>query len=534
MKKGTKITLIILAVLFGIAALIFVGADIAVSRIAQKEVNKALAEIPGCQASCGTIKVRFFSATAQVNDLRFTYHGEPIHAKDTVGPGVDIWVERVDVGRFFYTKLLKKEVLISSVSIVRPHAEIWLDEEKPESCFPELHDEKLEQADNVLLRAALNKLKIKNASMRLHSVRTKLDVEVDSCSLTVHDLAYDSTFSYNDSVYHFSLEYAGVTIPDGQMRIETSDIHHDNQGALLLGRTRIRHTMPRKKLGEMVKEPVTWMDMTIESVQTTPFNPIHKAMAKDFNLEGVKAVVEKMDIFRDERFAPKKPFDMPQQILTAIPVVFNLKYADTQIKKIDIEFASTDINIGKLQLKDIQARVDNITNKRNATMMVKGSCPIEQGQALAEMTMTMNKDCEFTTKLHAVNINADFLNSFVRPLVGITCECQIDTLDTEYKGNTTIAKGTYRMLYNGLNVQVHKEDNIPYKIVTNHAKTFTSLANSLIPKSNPTAVDIHPRAYYVEWKRDEWKPFPLYMFGPCIDGVKMTFLPGLYVHKQVH
>ena len=89
------------------------------------------------------------------------------------------------------------------------------------------------------------------------------------------------------------------------------------------------------------------------------------------------------------------------------------------------------------------------------------------------------------------------------------------------------------MLYHGLKVKVHEEDDIPYKIVTKNAKAFTTLANTLLPKSNPTAVDIRPRAYEVEWKRNEWKPFPLYMFGPCIDGVKKTFLPGLYVHKQV-
>lgn len=89
------------------------------------------------------------------------------------------------------------------------------------------------------------------------------------------------------------------------------------------------------------------------------------------------------------------------------------------------------------------------------------------------------------------------------------------------------------MLYHGLNVQVHKEDDIPYKIVTKNADALTTMANTLIPKSNPTSVDRYPRAYSVEWKRDPWQPVPMYIFGPCIDGAKKTMLPGLYVHKQV-
>jgi hypothetical protein len=184
-------------------------------------------------------------------------------------------------------------------------------------------------------------------------------------------------------------------------------------------------------------------------------------------------------------------------------------------------------------MKGIQTTVSNITNKRGATMRVSGSCPVEQGKATANMTMTMNKNCDFTIQMHAANVDAAFMNPLIRPLVGITFQMQLDTLDTQYAGNKEKASGTFRLLYHGLEVKVHKEDDIPYKIVTKNADTFTNLANSLIPKSNPTPVDIRPRAYQVEWKRDEWNPVPLYLFGPCIDGAKKTMLPGLYVHKQV-
>ena len=106
-------------------------------------------------------------------------------------------------------------------------------------------------------------------------------------------------------------------------------------------------------------------------------------------------------------------------------------------------------------------------------------------------------------------------------------------IDAHYKGDKIQANGTFRMLYHGLQVQVSQEENIPYKAITRNAKTIQQLGNTLIPKSNPTAVDIRPRAYRVTWKNDEWKPFPLFLFGPCIDGVKKTFLPGLYVHEQI-
>lgn len=533
MKRGTKITLIALAVLVGIIGAAFICADIVVSKLVHREVNKALANLPGCEAECGTIHLRFFSGTAEVNDLAFSYRGEPIHKKDTVGPGVKICVQEIEVGRLFYSLLLKKQILISDVRIKHPQVELWMDEEHPEKCFPEIHDEGLEHMDKVTVRADLMRLHIKHADFKLHSLRTKLDVAAEDFNLRVNDLGYDSVFTYNDSVYEISLAHAAVMLPDGMMRLETNALEHKDQGAFRVGETRIANTMPRKKLGDIVKEPVTWMDMTISSVETSPFNPIRKALAQDFTLDKIKAVVSSMNIFRDERYAPKEPFAMPQEILMAIPAQFLIKHVDAHINAIDIEYASTNVNCGELHIKGIQAAVDNVTNKRGAVMKAGGTCPIQNGQAEASFSMTMNKACDFGLKLHAKEINANYLNTFLRPLVGITCELQLDDLNTEYTGNSEKATGTFCMLYHGLKVQVHKEDDIPYKIVTKNAGAFTTLANTLLPKSNPTAVDIHPRAYQVEWKRNEWKPFPLYLFGPCIDGAMETLLPGLFVHKQV-
>jgi hypothetical protein len=147
--------------------------------------------------------------------------------------------------------------------------------------------------------------------------------------------------------------------------------------------------------------------------------------------------------------------------------------------------------------------------------------------------MHFDKDATFEIVLDARNVETSDLDGFIRPLVGITSQCHIDRLNTEYRGDKKIAVGEFCMQYTGLELLVHKEDDIPFAVVTKYAKTITQLANTLIPERNPTSVDPAPRRYVVDWKRDEWAIYPLYLFGPCIDGIKMTMLPGLYVHKQV-
>lgn len=532
MKRPYKITLIVLGILVAVFAALFIGADVLVSRLAHREVNKALATLPGCEASCGPVHVLLFSGRAEVEDLRFTYHGEPVHKEDTIGPGIEVRVGQVEVGRVFYTTLLRRQVRITDVHITDPQLELWLDDKHPENCFPKLEDPGMAKAGEVLRSAGVQRLRVTDAGLRLHSLQTKLDVAVDSCSVTLNDLAYDSVFSYCDSVYHLFVAHASVTTPDGLIRIETSALAQDDQGPLTLGTTRIANTMPRRRLGDMVKEPVTWIDMRLDNVSTSPFNPLRKALAKDYSLESVSAVVGQMDVFRDMRHKPKHPYPMPQTVLRQIPVTFRIGQAQTEIQSINIELAVTDNNCGKMQMGHISATVDNITNRKNATMRAKGSCPVESGVAKVEMDMTMNTDCDFSATLHAVNIDAHILNPLLRPIVGITLDLPIDTLDTHYTGNSVKADGRYRMLYHDLEIMVHKDDDIPYKIVTSNAGAINTLANSLLTKSNPTVLDYEPRAYKTEWKRDEWQDVALYFFGPCIDGTIKTLLPGLNVHMQ--
>ena len=533
MKKGTKIFLIVLGIVLGIGAIGFITADVIVTYVVKQQVNNALAQMPAeyGEVSYDGIHVRLFSGTAGIHNIRYAYKPEN-------APGVEIKVGHIEVGRLFYTPLIHKKVIVSDLRIFDPSIELWMDEKHPELCFPKIEKSQKSKDESPqpfpLKRAELLNLRIYDACFALHSVRTKLDVVADTLSLTVHNLAFDSIFHYNDSSYRFSLAHAAVLIPDGRVRIETRDLEQENQGALSIGRTRIAHTMGKKKLADLVREPVTWIDMTIASVTTCPFNPVRKALQQDMTLQHIEADVAQMNVFRDTRYKPKTPFQTPQQALLAIPVTFTIQQVDASIEHLFIELASTEKNIGHLTLQNIHAQVDNVTNRRGATMRLSGGCPVDKGNAKAKASLTMDRASTFYSRMHVTDVNVNFLSPFIRPLVGMTADCMIDTLDTEYTGNTTEAKGTFRMLYHGLEISVHKDDDIPYKIITKNANTFTTLGNSLIPKSNPTIVDYSPRAYEVSWKYDPWRPWPLYLFGPCIDGVKKTFLPGLYVHMQTN
>ena len=526
MKKGGKIALTIFCILLIVGLALFVSADVLLSRLVKSEIDKAFTNLPIGEASCGDIHIRLFSGTAEVQDLRFSYP-----------PALEIEVEKVEVGRFFYSALLARQIVISDLRLQRPKATVVYDSKHPDKMFPEVHDSSLVRIGELFESISLSRLKITGASLALRDTATGLNIAIDSASVRMHDLSYswvDSAFQYNDSLYHLDVSAFRCFEPKEPMQIEITDIHTRNGKELTTGETHIKHAVSKKRLGDRRNEPVTWIDLQVESVRTSPFNLFRKALAQDLTLDSLAVNVKRMDVFRDERHKPKAPFPMPQTILTQLPVTFFVGHVDAKVQQIDIEFASTNVNCGEMHLNHIRAAVEHLTNKKGSIMHVYGNCPIDKkGKAKAEMHMTLNKACDWHIKMQVHSVNTNYLNSFLRPLIGMTCDCFIDTLTTEYKGNDATANGTFRMLYHGLNVKVHKEDDIPYKIVTKNAGAITSFANTMIPKSNPSKVDIHPRAYAVTWKRNEWQPFPMYLFGPCIDGAKKTMLPGLYVHKQV-
>lgn len=480
-----------------------------------------------------------------VGNTQVVYNAEEARAGQTTG--ADLSVERIEIGPLAFSKLWDRQVLFESARVIRPRVELWMDEEHPERCFPSYEkkepnertaklkqkiQERLPEGESLIQLTALRHAMVENASLVLHSTRTQLDVVADSCSIAVHDLSYDKTFHFNDTVYSFSLAHAAVTLPDGSMKMQTRDIAHSNQGEVRIGASRIVHNMDKLELGNIVQEPVTWIDMQLQSVVLSPLNPIRKALKKDFTVQHINAVVSYMDVFRDERFKLKHPTVMPQRILMNLPMTFYVKDADVQMQRIHIGFAITDTHVGLLDFSDINAHVAHITNRSGYTMRLDGSCPMGEGIANARFDMTMNRECNFRIQLKAKDINTSFLDGFIRPFAGISSDCKIDSIYTNYTGNDLRADGTFRMVYHDFKMKVNKDDDIPFEIITRHAGSITRIGNAFVPGSNPPTKHAKPRGYQVSWKRDENKDVELYLFGPIIDGVKKTFLPGLYVHLR--
>ena len=539
MKKGTKITLWVLGVFVFLVGGALLSVNIWATKLVQKEVEKAFERMPDADAKVGKIILSVLSGSAVVTDVTFVTHS--LALEDSITglrqPGLAMHVPTLTVLNINYLELIKRHHLdIWKVMIDEPQLLVYLDEENPEALMPTFPvDTTLQHAGIWLDSVNVRHIEVNKFTARLHSTRTPLTLSVDSLSVECHGMSYDfidSVFAYNDSVYEVEAVAFAAQLPDGISEIEIHNFQTSDQEELQMGYTRYRNTVSIKQLADKRKEPTTWLDLELNNLSTSALNPIRKAFAEDYTIDALHVDVKRMHVCRDARHKPKEPFLPPQDYLRKMPITFCVNKVEALVHKIDVEFASTNVNCGQMHIQNMRTDLSNVTNKRGATWNCRAKAPFGEGRIDASFKMNLNKEATFDIKLKAQNIETHDINSFLRPLVGMTCDCHIDQLDAAYKGDRAIAKGEFCLQYHGLKVKVYKEDDIPYKVVTKNADTFTTLANTLIPKSNPTSVDPAPRRYNVEWKRDEWSPYPLYLFGPCIDGVVKTMLPGLFVHKQ--
>lgn len=541
MKRSAKITLWVVGVLVGTMAIVHLSADIIVSRIVQNKVHEALIDIPDVDVIVGDIYLDVLSGSVIVKDITFCTHSLTMEDPDTErrAPGLAFHLPTLAVLNVGYLELLRDhELKITKVSLDDPQLILYIDEKHPEAILPTLpKDTTLEKAAIWLTELELKKVEINDFVARIHSTTSPLQLAIDSLSTTWRDIEYsfeDSTFSYNDSVYAFTLNSLKAQLPDGLFEMEVHDINHSDQGSLSVGYTHLLNTVSPSQLADIRQEQSAWIDMELSSVTTSPFNPIRKALAQDYTLDAIQVDAKRLHLDVDVRYQPVRHYGTPQDFLMSLPVRFNIKQVSALARKVDIDFSPTLDNHSSMHLTNARAQMSNITNRRGAIWYNTAKVPFGgKGSAEASYHMYMDKHSTFELALKGKDIETEELNSFIRPLVSITTKCHINQLDIAYKGDKQKATGEFCMQYEGMEIHVHKEDKIPYEVITNNAELFEGIANSLIPKSNPGGLDAHPRRYYIQWKRDEMKPYPLYLFGPCIDGIKMTMLPGLYVHKLV-
>ena len=484
MKKRNLVWIIIGCVIAGVLALVLC-LDGIVSRLAHKELAKQLAQMESPYAiSFDAVFVRLLSGDADITGIT---------VQDST---LRVTVDRVGVRNVSYTQLIKNH------------------------------------------RVAIGRTLVRGVELHFKDPASPMVADVYNVSADVYDLCYnfdDSLFIYNDSVYSLSLDSAFFISPDNLHRVRATYVRTANAGPVELGPVHYQNNITKEEMIELMKEPIDWLSIDLKSLKTSPIN-IFKNIenSNGLRLDTIHADVQRFYVYRNTKYPPKHPYLMPQEPILASPFPFEINYVDARLNKMDVEVATEYINGGHLYVGPIAASVWNITNRKNAAMtcLVHGTMG-QEGIFNARYRMVNDEDCHFEIDFAASNLELKNVDSFTKPICAITAEGRIDSLVTRYKGNRNEASGDFVMLYNNMHILVDKNEDVPIHFITKNAGLIQSVANTLLPKSNPPAGSNKARRYNTFAQRDVMQPTPIYMVWPLIDGIKSTLLPGFSMQKKI-
>ena len=492
-KKTTKITLWVLGVLFGLGVLVVTSADVAVSRIAEKQARAAIeaAQLP-YTIEFDHIHVLLMSGCVELEDIHFGASGKAL--KNNQIDTVDIKVPNVAFRMISYKDLIKHRKL------------------------------------------SVNSLKVRKACAKMKGKSTKLSVEADSLTVELRHLYYclaDSTYGYCDSLYDVSLSRLQFTNARGLIKIEANDLKTEDGGPIFLGNTRIWNSVAKRELANILKEPSTWIDLKLNSVEVSPLNLLRTDFTKGLTLDKITVKAKHLDVFRDNRLKPTKPFPMPQTVIAGMSYPLRIKRVEFMMPKLDVGVLMTDKNLGQLQVTNIQMVARDFSTKRGNVLKANLTAELGTGKFDGVFRLHNDKECNFDLDLQGREVETSCLTGMLRPIVAMELDCHVDSLKAKYSGNSENITGTVMLAYHGMKGRVFKGEDIPIRIVQQNAGAIEYFVNHLIPKSNPRNDSKAPLEFNVDVKRDEMKPFPLYALTPLIMGAVETFLPGLFQGKKV-
>ena len=285
MKKSAKITLWVLGSLAVLVVGLFLGADIIASRIVKREVSKTFAHMPDADATIGGVYLNLLSGSAIVKDISFSTHSLRLEDEESLdrAPGIAIYIPTLAVWNINYAELFRhRKLVVYKISLDEPKALVYLDEKHPESILPTIpEDTTIEKAGNWLRDIAVSHVEVDDFSGRMRSTSSPLHIAIDSLSVDLAAINYqladvshqDSAFRFDESNYSVSIASAKVETPDGMVAIEMRDFSIQPSGEsdqlfnIQWGYTRVQNLIDHTKMAEMAKEPITWIDMELNSVK---------------------------------------------------------------------------------------------------------------------------------------------------------------------------------------------------------------------------------------------------------------------------
>lgn len=545
-KRNWLIPLSIVAV---IAVVIFLLGSYASKMLSSvvKDRLQAQSESMHGTFTYGELDVNLWRAAVNVTDLNYKLDTTGIKPNGIAG--YEIGIRRAEfVFLRYWTYLLKKNVDINRVALYDITSDMSIYDMPPaqkhedEASKDTLTSGTIAVSQKLLeFVAAINveKVSVNNASFKLKSITSKLDLSVDSLFLDVENLGYDfsdNKLHYNDSVYICSLRNLYFVQPDGKYTLTVKSFDTKNAGEIKISGVHHVCNVPKEELAEVNgKIPAVWSDVSINSLKTSKVNIVRSVVEGYVKLDSVNIAGGYASIYKDDTYPPVKVQRPFQPLLAKVTIPLDVRTVNVALDKFSYTQKSKGFPASSLGMNNLSLYMHRISNIDKRDMVALMSTSLDGGGGYMTINLRLLKDDESTWRCRVFieNSKMSAFNPFIEKLSGANVSGNLKRLEGYFTGDTLNAKGEFVMEYDSLDAKILKGKS-PIPQLNKYANTINGIIKLMLPRSNPSKPDQAPKAFKVDAKRNLYKPYFVYIISPMFCGIEETMLQGLFLAKEIH
>ena len=488
-----KITAIVIGCLFLALFVLWKNADYLLTGYADRKLREALSRSDSFDLNYSSLNLNLAKGTVRLNGISFS--------KDSIRASI----KRIEAGRIDLRRVLEtRQLLLDYIEVAGvklrfvqiPKADtVSSDTAKVTTQSPGMK--------KFLDTIGVKKLILDGRQVTFRRQGSHMGADINGIRISLCDIGYgisSGNFTYCDSLYELDVTDLALITADGLHAIALDSLKTRNSGVVELSDLKIRNTVGKKQLSALKgKIPVSWINLHVNRLRTSAVNLIRSALEHKFEIDSIFVSGKRLSVFRDARYPSKTVIKMPQEGLR--------------------DKGGT----GCLNLHDVSMLAHNISSSPGSTMDVRTRVHLGRGRGDVHMRLDNDKNSSFSVNANIYNVKGTEFNTLLQPVLGVSMEADIKSLNSSIKANGESASGTFCMQYDNLKTSVEEAAFLNQKL-EDKEKIINKVAGLAIHSSNPRKANEEPFRCQISARRDPYKNFGSYMVSILLDGVKKTVL----------
>lgn len=450
------------------------------------------------------LKLNLFSGSASLKDIRYPQEENEFSAK------------AVEVHGLSYFSLFREEIKVKEIELDGLKVHILQEERKKERKNRVEFDKKIEA----------KKLCLNQGEILIENEENKL-LELENLDLEIHDIQVTK----ETLTETLPFEYGSYTLTGGNLNYRLNQLQNlrlekfqIDKAKAVFENVRLIPNYSKTEYVKVIPYEKDLMDLRMRRLTLEDYDLNLKKNRK--SLSGRKLKMEEVDfeIYRDKlvKDDPNEK-DLYSKMLRDLELTLNIDTLLVENAKLTYEEVQEETGkTAKVFFEEMEIVATQITNKElendnfpmtkvHINTQFYGVAPLE---TLWEFKVNNPQDY-FRIRGTAQNLPAEVVNNFFTPAFNMRAEGgDISQIYFDFEGNSEMAYGDYKMVYDGFEVEVLNQEEKGSKILSFLANIFVKKESHTNDK--PVKVE--------EVERDKKRSFWNYFWNCVFEGLKETML----------